>query len=122
MHEWTLSLCDCAGETPEEAEGFWEKLNKVPELLQEYAYFYEHQEFLCSYKIENFTLADILIWQMDHFRSRMDRLDNENRYNKNKLILETFRTMLEMRENPEKIMREFASETGTDLASGWTIG
>ncbi len=121
LHEWTLRLFDCAGESIEAAEVFWKSLCESPDILQEYAYYYDNQEFLCRYSVENYTVADILVWQMDHFKAHMDRLDSANRYDKDKLILSTFRTMLEMQRNPEKIMTEFARETGTDLAGGWNM-
>lgn len=121
LHEWTIRLCDCAGESLESAEELWRELKEAPEVLQEYAYYYDNQEFLCKYKIDNFTIADILIWQMDHFRAHMDREDSANRYNKDRLVLSAFKAMLEMRKNPDKIKSRFASETGTDLSGGWNI-
>lgn len=121
LHEWTIKLCDYAGESIEAAEIFWKELNGVPELLREYAYYYDNQEFLCSYRIDNYTIADILIWQMDHFRAHMDRPDSINRYDRNRLILSAFSTMLEMNKSPDKIKGQFTAETGTDLAGGWNL-
>ncbi len=121
LHEWAVRLCDCAGETIEAAEIFWQDLVAAPEILREYAYYYDNREFLCEYSVDGYTLADILVWQMDHFRSHMDRADSANRYDKDKLILSAFRTMLELRKNPDKIKKEFAEETGIDLAGGWNL-
>lgn len=121
LYEWTLRLFDCSGETIEEADIFWKSLLEVPELLQEYAYYYDNREFLCRYNIDGYTIADILVWQMDHFKAHMDRADSANRYDKDKLILNTFRAMLELKRNPEKIKTEFSRETGTDLSGGWNL-
>lgn len=121
LHEWTLRLFDCAGESIQAAEVFWKELCESPDILQEYAYYYDNQEFLCRYSVENYTIADILVWQMDHFKAHMDRQDSANRYDKDKLVLSTFRTMLELQKNPDRIMTEFARETGTDLAGGWNM-
>lgn len=121
LHEWTLRLFDCAGRTVGEAEAFWKEICKVPEILQEYAYYYDNREFLCRYQVDNYTLADILVWQMDHFKSHMDRADSANRYDKDKLVLSAFETMLELHRNPIKVQREFQNETGTDLAEGWYL-
>lgn len=121
LHEWTLRLFDCAGRSIEEAEGFWKEICGVPEILQEYAYYYDNREFLCRYQVNNYTLADILVWQMDHFKAHMDRADSANRYDKDKLVLSAFETMLELHRNPIKVQREFQNETGTDLAEGWYL-
>lgn len=121
LHEWTIRLCQCAGEDAEAAEIFFDRLLKAPEILKEYAYYYDNQEFLCEYSVDGYTLADILVWQMDHFKAHMDRADSANRYDKDKLILSAFRTLLELRSNPEKVKSEFAAETGTDLAGGWNL-
>ena len=121
LYDWTVRLCKCAGEDRAAADTFWGELKSDPELLSEYAYYYDNREFLCRYRIGDFTIADILVWQMDHFKAHMDRADSANRYDKDKLVLSTFRTMLELKKDPVRIAREFAAETGTDLAGGWNL-
>ena len=121
LYAWTIRLCECAGQDKEYADKFFSKLKGTPELLREYAYYYDTREFLCEYKIQGFTIADILVWQMDHFRAHLDRSDSANRYDKDRLVLSTFETMLEMKENPEKIITQYSAETGIDLAEGWNI-
>ncbi len=121
LYGWTCALCECAGEPKETAEQFWNELVLNPELLREYAYYYDHRSFLCEYQIAGFTIADLLVWQMDHFKAHMDRADSANRYDKDKLVLSAFRTMLELKRDPERISRAFAAETGTDLAEGWNL-
>ncbi len=121
LRGWTNRLCECAGESEETAAEFWKELCANTALLREYAYYYDRREFLCEYKIENYTIADILVWQMDHFKLHMDRADSANRYDKDKLVLSAFRTMLEFAKDPVRFSREFAAETGTDLAEGWYL-
>ena len=119
LYNWTDNLCQYAGKDNEYRDWFWKELLAIPELLQEYAYYYDNQDFLCRYSIEDYTLADILIWEMDHFRSNLDRTDGMNRHNKDKLLLESFATMIKMKKEPAKYKSQFQSETGTDLDSGW---
>ena len=121
LYAWTVRLCECAGEDRDSARTFWDELVSDPELLREYAYYFDHREFLCEYRIGDFSIADILVWQMDHFKAHMDRADSANRYDKDKLVLSAFRTMIELKKNPVRISREFAAETGTDLAEGWNL-
>lgn len=121
LYAWTVNLCECAGQDKDYADKFWNELKTVPEILREYAYYYDNREFLCEYKIEGFTIADILVWQMDHFRAHLDRSDSANRYDKDRLLLSTFETMLEMKKNPGFIIEQYSAETGIDLAEGWNI-
>ena len=121
LYEWTVRLCECAGHDIEYANKFWEKLKANTDILREYAYYYDNREFLCEFKVGRFTVADILVWQMDHFRAHLDRGDSVNRYDKDRLLLSTFETLIELKENPEYIMEQYAAETGIDLAEGWNI-
>lgn len=121
LHTWALRLAVCAGEDEMAGEEFWVELTQFPDILQEFAYYYDNQDFLCRFAVEGLTVADILVWQMDHFKAHMDRADSANRYDKDKLLLSTFRTMIALKKDPVRIAREFAAETGTDLAEGWNL-
>lgn len=120
LYVWTYELAEAALVTVAEVESFFEELKSVPELLREYAYYHDTGEVLCEYKINGYSVADIMVWQIDHFRAHMDRVFTNNKNNKNKLVYCTFKTMLEIRRNPD-ILRIMSDETGTDLSSGWTI-
>ncbi len=121
LYEWTLSLSEYSGKSIEDAENFFKELMAEPELLKEFAYYYETREFLCNYNISGYTITDVVVWKMDHFRAYLDRADAENRYNKDKLIFESFEVMLQMKKEPETIISKMQSETGTDLPEGWTF-
>ena len=114
LHAWAIRLCLCAGESEQDGETFWQNISKEQDILQEFAYYYECQDFLCAFERDGLTMADILVWQMDHFKAHMDYADSANRYDKDRLLLSTFRTMLLLKQEPERIIRAFASETGTD--------
>lgn len=119
LKNWAYELNKCAQKTDDEADYFWNRLKNDNAVLREFAYYYDNQDFLCELKIGRYTIADILVWQMDHFRAHMDRSDSANRYDKDKLLLSTFTTLLDMRENPDAIMKEFEEETGIDISGGW---
>ncbi|MBO6115414.1 MAG: hypothetical protein J6P57_10200 [Lachnospiraceae bacterium] len=119
LKNWAFELNRCAGKNEDEAKSFWDRLSRDNAVLREFAYYYDNRDFLCELKIGRYTIADILVWQMDHFRAHMDRSDSANRYDKDKLLLSTFTTLLDMHDNPESIMKEFEEETGIDISGGW---
>jgi hypothetical protein len=105
-----------AGKGEEYGKNLWQGIRNSSGLLQELAYYHDYGDFLCKYKVAGYTLADVLVWQVDHFKFYMDRPEEMNRYRKERLLLESFETMLEMEKDPEKIAKKMAAESGQDAA------
>ena len=55
LHAWAIRLCLCAGETEAAGEKLWQELCAEEDILQEFAYYYEHQEFLCAFEPVSYT-------------------------------------------------------------------
>ena len=60
-------------------------------------------------------MADVLVWQVDHFKLYMDRPEDMNRYRQPRLILSAFDTMLQMEQSPESYVNKMRYETGQDI-------
>ena len=60
------------------------------------------------------TVVDIMIWQMDHFKSDLDRGLYDMQSNPNKMLLRAFYTMLKMEKDPQLYLEKYGSDTGTD--------
>lgn len=116
IREWAVRLAQCAGQSDEEAERFAARLENCPGLWEELCYYYEHQSFQCKYQVAGYTIADVLVWQVDHFKAFLDRPEDMNRYRQDRLVWSAFHTLLEMREHPERYQRKLQEETGTDYA------
>lgn len=108
------NLCIYSGENEEFAENFWKKLKSDEEIFQEFIYYMEHGNFACKAKIEGYTVIDVMIWQMDHFKARLDRDNSGTRQNGDKMLLLAFDTLLNMRKNPNEYIQKMQTETGTD--------
>lgn len=115
IREWAIKLAQCAGQTQEKAEAFAEKLEKYEDIQEELCYYYVNQNFLCKNQVAGYTIVDILVWQVDHFKAFLDRPEEVNRYDQDRLLWSAFDTMLEMKEHPEKYQRKIQEETGTDF-------
>lgn len=115
LHQFVLSLTEQAGEQPEYGEKLWQGIKASEGLLQELAYYHDYNKFLCKYSVAGYTLADVLVWQVDHFKLYMDRPDDMNRYRQQRLLLESFETMLEMEHDPAPFVEKMRGETGTDI-------
>ena len=115
LRDYIYSLSRQAGESEEYATQLWQRMEKSGGVLQELAYYHDYGKFLCRYQVEGYTLADILVWQVDHFKAYMDRPLEMNRYHQERLLLSAFDIMLKMEENPAPYVAKMQSETGTDF-------
>ena len=115
LENYIKTLCDAAGKDASFAHDLWVRLSKSPGLLREFAYFHDYQSFLGEYKVAGYSLPDVLVWQVDHFKAYMDRHDEMNRYRRERLLLESLDTMLKMEQDPETYVNKIQNETGTDF-------
>lgn len=113
-YEWAQALCYYAGEDEEFLRNFWRMLIRSPEIYKEFLHYLEHQQFLCEYKVSGYSVVDIMVWQMDHFKARLDRDNSGTKQNGDRMLLLAFDTLLNMKKDPEKYVRKMTEETGTD--------
>ena len=58
---------------------------------------------------------DIMVYQVDHFKAAMDRVDMKKyKYNGEFMVLMAFNTLLEMKENPSEFVYKMQHESGID--------
>lgn len=114
VKEWIKTLCNAAGETEEFTQNFIKRLGQAPEIYKELLYFAYYQNFLCQYKIKGYSIVDIMVWQMDHFKAQLDRDNYAVKHNQNKMVVMAFDTFLNMEKEPLKYVELLQSETGTD--------
>lgn len=111
---FAAGLCMYAGEDQAFYDRFWSGLLRHTDILREFIYYMEKGEFACRARVEGLTAADVLVWQIDHFKAAMDRdrrgLDSDRR----KMALYAFDTLLKLAEDPERYRGTLLSDTGTD--------
>ena len=115
LKDFVGTLAAQAGESEAYVERLWEGIRQSGGLLQELAYYRDKGQFLCKYEVAGYTLADILVWQVDHFKLYMDRPEEMNRYRQARLLLASFDTMLQMEKDPQVFAEKMRCETGQDI-------
>ena len=115
LEQYALALAAAVGKSPQEGADFWNVLVKDEEILEEFDYFYTNRDFLCKHKVAGYSVADILVWQVDHFKAYLDRHLEVNRYDRDKLVFHSFEVLLQMRINPKFYTDKLEGETGTDF-------
>ena len=109
-----MHLCENAGKPQAYGAHLWEQVSSSEGLLRELAYFHDTGSFWGQYRVAGLTLPDLVVWQVDHFKAYMDREEN-NRYHRERLFLESFESLAQLERDPETILRKFREETGTDF-------
>lgn len=95
-------------------EEFWKELSERDDIYKEYVYYLVKKEFLGEVRIEGYQVVDVIIWQMDGFKSRMDRDNYDMKNNEAKMVLSAFDTFLKMAKEPEEYVKRMQHDTGTD--------
>lgn len=114
IREWIWRLGAEAGEDERFLAELVQGMLDEPEVTEEFVYYVKKGDFLCKGKVEGYTVIDIMIWQMDHFKAELDRDRYDMKNNRGKMVLRAFDTMLKMKKNPGKYKALMQSETGTD--------
>lgn len=86
-------------------------------LMKEYIHYIKTGGFLCEYKLSGLSIADIVVYQIDHFKAAMDQDRLEMKFNSDRMILKAIETMLLMADDPkacDDIFARLMSESGTD--------
>ncbi len=115
LRQYIVDLSVAAEKGEEYGNSLWEGIRKSGGLLQELAYYHDYGKFLCKYKVCGYTLTDVLVWQVDHFKFYMDRPMEMNRYRQERLLLESFETMIKMEQDGTSFVEKMTVETGQDL-------
>ncbi len=114
IKNWTKILAGNAGEDDAFVNEFIDLINGSEKIREEYIYYMINNRFLGEYSVCGMTVVDIMIWQMDHFKSDLDRGLYDMQSNPNKMLLRAFYTMLNMEKDPQLYLEKYSSDTGTD--------
>lgn len=115
VRKFVFSLCHYAGEKENFGEEFLENLKQDTEIYEEFLSYMQTGNFACKAKVCGYTVVDIMVWQMDHFKARLDRDNTGTRQNGDRMLLLAFDTLLKMKREPESYLFKLKSETGTDF-------
>lgn len=116
LEEWIAALVKNAGLNQEFYNDFISRLSKYDDIIGELDYYMKNNDFLDSVNIMGYSVTDILVWQIDHFKSHMDRGEYNYQSNQSYMILMAYDTLMKMKEEPQPIILAIKGETGTDYA------
>ena len=116
VFNWAMNLAAQAEVSNEFLAKFWNNLILHNDIYEEFVYFMNHRNFLCKANVEGYTVADIMIYQVDHFKSAFD-MPNMDKYKHNGdyMVMMAFNTLIEMKSNPTPYIYNMKHNSGTDF-------
>ena len=114
VREFTKKACLDNGFPEGFFEEFWAELLERDDIYKEYVYYLVKKEFPGEVRVEGYQVVDVLVWQMDGFKSRMDRDNYDMKNNEAKMVISAFDTFLKMAKEPEQYVKRMQHDTGTD--------
>lgn len=113
-YEGLLALGEYAGKDSGWIDALWEELVADGGLMKEFMYYLDHHTFLDESKCRGYGLTDLYVWQMDRYNLVRDIGKNTSACNKEAMVLNAFRTMLDMQKEPDTYLKRLTSGRGMD--------
>lgn len=116
LRDYVLALSRSAGQGEEYGARLWERIRRSEGVLRELAYYHDYGSFWDQYRVAGYSLTDVLVWQVDHFKAYLDRRDEVKRWEPDRLFLSALDVLLQMEQDPAPFAEKMRCETGTDYA------
>ena len=114
VYECLCRLGEYAGQPVEWCNELWTDLLNDTEVYDEFVYYLEHHSFEDRVKFCGYGLTDMFVWQMDRYNLFHDSGKNTDMCNKEGMVLRAFRTMLNMKKDPDTYRRRLEEGPGMD--------
>lgn len=114
LFELVKEWAEYAGYSEEWTNDFWRDLLLTREVYEEFLYYIDHNDFLCKYSFNGQFITDIFIWEMRKYNIKTDRGKNYADCDKTEMVLNAFRTMLDMKDNGERVINSMENKNGAD--------
>lgn len=97
------------------SDTFFESIIQDDPLLNEFLGYLSTGKFTLENKVNGYSVVDVLVWQVDHFKAYLDRGLYGMRYNECEMLLKAFDTFIKMKKDPDKYLKMITEETGSDF-------
>ena len=114
LFEVVSNWAEYAGYSVQWTDKFWQDLVTNQDIYDEFLYYVDNDDFLCKYSCNGQYITDIFIWEMRKFNIKTDRGKNYADCDKAEMVLNAFRTMLDMKENGDHIIDAMENKNGAD--------
>ena len=114
VYQGLVQLGEYAGKSKEFVESLWAEMIQDEALVKEFMYYLDHHTLLDEIKCRGYGLTDLYVWQMDRYNLIREIGKNTSVCNKEAMVLNAFRTMIEMKKDPDTYVERLTRGTGMD--------
>lgn len=108
------AICEYAQLSLEWTDGLWKDILSDTGIYEELVYYIEHHTFQDKVKVEGYGLSDLYVFQMDKYNLIREIGKNTISCNKEKMAMRAFRTLIDMKKNPEEYLKRLREGRGED--------
>lgn len=114
LFEFLTELCKYTSYSDDWRDLFWEDILTNEPIYREFLYWAQHKDFLLECKVGGNTIIDILVWEMRKYNVRMDWAKNGPDCDKQAMVLEAFREMIDSYNDGAKLEWSMEMRNGMD--------
>ena len=107
-------LAEATGKDPAFADSLWESLLKYEDLYDEFVFYLENGNIRDGIVFRGYSLIDLYVHRIDCYNIVNDTGKNTAACNKESMILETFKDMADLKDNPDDFIRRMNEGRGMD--------
>ena len=112
--EHFYDLCRRCGYDDPWTDALWGDAITDKEIYAELAYYLEHHTLRDSVKVAGYGLTDLYVFQMDKYNLIREIGKNTAECNKERMVLNAFRMMIDMKADPSEYIKRMEEGRGED--------
>ncbi len=107
-------LCDYCGYDREWADALWGDIITDTQVYDELEYYIGNHSLKDSVKVSGYSLTDLYVFQMDKYNLIREIGKNPRECNKERMVLNAFRMLIDMKADPETYVKRIEEGRGED--------
>lgn len=107
-------LCDWCGYDRDWTDKLWGDIIGDEALYEEFAYYAANHTFRDKFAISGYSLSDLYVFQMDKYNLIREIGKNPPECNKERMVLNAFRMMADMKTDPAEYVKRLQEGRGED--------
>ena len=112
--ETFCALCRQNGYEDAWIDALWGDIITDESIYEELAYYILHNTFKDSFDVCGYSLSDLYVFQMDKYNLIREIGKNPPECNKERMVLNAFRMMIDMKSDPETYVKRLEEGKGED--------
>ena len=112
--EFFYELCDFCGYERQWSDALWADIVIDPDMYKEFEYYAQNHTLKDSFDVCGYSLTDLYVSQMDKYNLIREIGKNTAECNKERMVLNAFRMMIDMKADPDTYVRRLEEGRGED--------